>query len=203
MANLHRSQPSTITRLVLASSSPYRRQLLNRFGLPFTVHSPGIDESSLPNEEVISLVHRLAKLKAEAAALRYPDSVVIGSDQVAVRGATILGKPGGTEAAVAQLKSASGAQIVFHTAVHVIVSQHQRHEAHVDTTIVKFRNLIDDEIARYIEMEKPLDCAGSFKAEALGITLFERIDSHDPTALTGLPLIWLAGALRRAGFLLP
>jgi septum formation protein len=193
----------TVARLVLASTSPYRRQLLERFRLPFTVHSPGVDEASLPNEEAINLVHRLAKAKAEAAALRYPDSVIIGSDQVAVRGATILGKPGRAEAAISQLKAASGAQIVFQTAVHVIAPQYQRHEAHVDTTIVKFRALTDDEITRYVEAEKPLDCAGAFKAEALGITLFERIDSQDPTALTGLPLIWLAGALRRAGFALP
>lgn len=201
--NNFRSQVPVVARLVLASTSIYRRQLLERFRLPFTVHSPGVDESLLPNEEAITLVHRLAKAKAEAVALRYPDSVIIGSDQVAVRGATILGKPGSMEAAIAQLKAASGAQIVFQTAVHVIIPQHQRHEAHVDTTVVKFRNLSDEEISRYVEAEKPLDCAGSFKAEMLGITLFERIDSHDPTALTGLPLIWLAGALRRAGFQLP
>jgi len=203
MVNTHRSSVPTVARLVLGSTSVYRRELLDRFRLPFTVHSPGIDESSLPNEDAINLVHRLAKAKAEAVALRYPDSVVIGSDQVAVRGATILGKPGSLDAAIAQLKAASGSQIVFQTAVHVIVPQFQRHEAHVDTTVVKFRNLSNEEITRYVEAEKPLDCAGSFKAEALGITLFERIDSQDPTALTGLPLIWLAGALRRSGFQLP
>jgi len=198
-----RSQVPAVARLVLASTSVYRRQLLDRFRLPFTVHSPGIDESLLPNEEAITLVHRLAKAKAEAVALRYPDSVIIGSDQVAVRGATILGKPGTAEAAVAQLKAASGAQILFQTAVHVIDPQRQHDEGHVDTTWVKFRTLTDDEITRYVQAEKPLDCAGAFKAEALGITLFERIDCHDPTALTGLPLIWLAGALRRAGFQVP
>ncbi|MGC3982259.1 MAG: Maf family nucleotide pyrophosphatase [Steroidobacteraceae bacterium] len=189
--------------LVLASTSIYRRQLLERLRLPFAVHSPGVDEALLPGEDVTSLVYRLAKAKAEAAAARYPDSVVIGSDQAAVRGAVILGKPGSGEAATAQLKAASGTQIVFHTAVHVITPQPRRHEAHIDTTIVKFRSLSDEEIVRYIAAENPLDCAGSFKAEALGITLFERIDSQDPTALTGLPLIWLAGALRRAGFSLP
>lgn len=201
--NPSRSTPSTLHRLVLASTSPYRRQLLERLQLPFTVHSPGIDEASLAGEDVTSLVYRLAKLKAEAVAERYPDSVVIGSDQAAVRGATILGKPGSVDAAIAQLTAASGAQIVFHTAVHVIDPQHQRHEAHVDATVVKFRTLNSDEITRYVAVENPLDCAGAFKAEALGITLFERIDSQDPTALTGLPLIWLAGALRRAGFQLP
>ncbi|MGE0114206.1 MAG: nucleoside triphosphate pyrophosphatase [Steroidobacteraceae bacterium] len=201
--NSQRSTPNSLTRLVLASTSIYRRQLLERLQLPFTVHSPGIDETPLPGEDITSLVYRLAKAKAEAVATRYPDSVIIGSDQAAVRGATILGKPGTAEAAMAQLKAASGAQIVFHTAIHVIAPQQQRHEAHIDATIVKFRTLSDEEIARYIAAENPLDCAGAFKAEALGITLFERIDSQDPTALTGLPLIWLAGALRRAGFLLP
>lgn len=201
--NSPRSTVPVVARLVLASTSVYRRQLLERFRLPFTVHSPGVDEAHLPHEDAISLVHRLAKAKAEAVAVRYPDSVVVGSDQVAVRGATILGKPGTREAALAQLKAASGSQVVFHTAVHVIVPQQQRHEAHVDATLVKFRSLSDDEIERYVAAEQPLDCAGAFKAEALGITLFERIDSQDPTALTGLPLIWLAGALRRAGFSLP
>ncbi len=201
--NAHRSPPPTLTRMVLASTSIYRRQLLERLHLPFTVHSPGIDETLLPNEDVTSLVYRLAKQKAEAVALRYPDSIIIGSDQAAVRGATILGKPGNTEAAVAQLKAASGSQVVFHTAVFVIDPHHQKHEAHIDATLVKFRSLSDEEITRYVAVENPLDCAGSFKAEALGITLFERIDSQDPTALTGLPLIWLAGALRRAGLLLP
>ena len=198
-----RSTPSSLTRLVLASTSMYRRQLLERLQLPFTVHSPGVDEAMQGSEDVTSLVHRLAKAKAEAVATRYPDSVIIGSDQAAVRGATILGKPGTIEAAIAQLKAASGAQIVFHTAVHVIDPQHQRHEAHIDTTVVKFRSLSDEEITRYVAADNPLDCAGAFKAEALGITLFERIDSQDPTALTGLPLIWLSGALRRAGFPLP
>jgi len=188
-----------VARLVLASTSIYRRQLLERLRIPFTVHSPGIDETPLPNEDAISLVHRLAKAKAEKVAERYPDSVIIGSDQVALRGASILGKPGNNDAAITQLKAASGAQVVFQTAVHVIAPQHQRHEAHVDATLVKFRPLSDEEIVRYVMAEQPLDCAGAFKAEALGITLFDRIDSQDPSALMGLPLIWLAGALRRAG----
>ena len=201
--NSHRSLPPVVARLVLASTSIYRRQLLERLRIPFTVHSPGIDETPLPNEDAISLVHRLAKAKAEKVAERYPDSVIIGSDQVALRGASILGKPGNNDAAITQLKAASGAQVVFQTAVHVIAPQHQRHEAHVDATLVKFRPLSDEEIVRYVMAEQPLDCAGAFKAEALGITLFDRIDSQDPSALMGLPLIWLAGALRRAGFQLP
>lgn len=200
---MNSSRSTPLTRIVLASTSLYRRQLLERLQLPFTVHSPGIDETPLANEDITSLVHRLARLKAEAVATRYPESLIIASDQAAVRGAVILGKPGTAEAATAQLKAASGSQVVFHTAVHVIDPQHQRHEAHIDTTVVKFRTLNDEEITRYIAADKPLDCAGAFKAEALGITLFERIDSQDPTALTGLPLIWLAGALRRAGIPVP
>lgn len=191
------------TRLVLASTSYYRRQLLERLRIPFSVHAPGIDEDVRPGEEAISLAHRLSQAKAVAVASRYPGSVVIGSDQVAVCGATILGKPGTVEAAVNQLKSVSGGQVLFHTGVHVIDPQRQQHEAHVDTTIVRFRPLSETEINRYIAQEMPLDCAGSFKAEALGISLFERIDSQDPTALTGLPLIWLSAALRRAGFETP
>lgn len=201
--NFHRSHIPSVNRLVLASTSSYRRQLLDRLQLPFTVHSPGIDESRLPDEDPIALAHRLAKAKAEAVALRYPDSVVVGSDQVAVLGANILGKPGLVTAAIKQLEASSGTQVIFHTAVHVIVPHQQRHEAHVDTTTVRFRALQHEEIVRYVETEKPLDCAGSFKAEGLGIALFERIDATDPTALTGLPLIWLSGALRRAGFQLP
>jgi len=189
--------------LVLASTSIYRRQLLERLKVPFTVHSPGINEEPLPNEDITSLVHRLARQKAEAVAKRYPDSIVIGSDQAAVRGTQILGKPGTVEAATAQLKAASASQVTFYTAVHLIDPHHQRHEAHVDTTIVRFRPLSDEEISRYIAADQPLDCAGAFKAEALGISLFERIDSQDPTALTGLPLIWLCGALRRAGLDIP
>lgn len=197
------SHTPAAAQLVLASTSFYRRQLLERLRLPFTVHASGIDETPQPGEEAVSLVHRLSQAKASAVADRYPNSVVIGSDQVAVRGLNILGKPGTTEAAIAQLKAASGSQVVFHTGVHVIDPHRKQHDAHVDTTIVRFRPLSTEEIERYVKAEMPLDCAGAFKAEALGISLFERIDSQDPTALTGLPLVWLAGALRRSGFQLP
>ncbi len=201
--NNYRKTPISPDHLVLASTSIYRRQLLDRLRLPFSVHSPGINEDALPSEDVTSLVYRLAKQKAEAASTRYPDSIIIGSDQAAARGPHILGKPGTMEAAFAQLKAASGSQVTFHTAVHVIDPHHQKHEAHIDTTIVRFRTLSDEEISRYLAADTPLDCAGAFKAEALGISLFERIDSQDPTALTGLPLIWLSGALRRAGLSIP
>jgi|SRR5215831_18253419 len=191
------------SRLVLASTSKYRRVLLERFALPFDVNGSLIDETPLPNEDPIGLVTRLAKAKAQAVADRFPQGVIVGSDQVAVLGRSILGKPGTVERCIEQLKDASGQRVTFHTSVHVIDSRNRRHEAHVDTTMVLFRSLADSEIRSYVNREKPFDCAGGFKAEALGISLFERIDSQDPTALIGLPLIWLAGALRRAGFALP
>lgn len=190
-------------KVVLASTSPYRRQLLERLRIPFLIHAPGVDEIPRINEDAISLVHRLSQAKANAVAARYPDCVIIASDQASVRGASILGKPGTVEAATAQLRDASGTQVLFHTGVHVIDPLRNQHEAHVDTTTVRFRTLSNEEIARYIAAEMPLDCAGAFKAEGVGISLFERIDSQDPTALMGLPLIWLSGALRRAGFQVP
>ena len=151
----------------------------------------------------MALVHRLAKAKAEVIAARYPDSIVIGSDQVAVRGAVILGKPGAPDACIEQLRESSAQRVYFHTGVHVIGSQGQQHYAHVDTTAVTFRNLAAEEIERYVAKERPFDCAGGFKVEGLGISLFERVDTQDPTALIGLPMIWLADALRRAGFPIP
>ncbi len=189
--------------LVLASTSKYRRALLDRFGLPYAVQGPMIDEAALAGEEPVTLVSRLAREKAQAVAERHPQSVIVGSDQAAILGRTILGKPGTVERCVDQLKKASGARVQFLTAVHVIDLCNRRHEAHVDTTTVTFRALSDTEIRSYVARENPLDCAGGFKVEALGICLFDRIDSQDPTALIGLPLIWLAGALRRAGFALP
>jgi septum formation protein len=190
-------------RLVLASTSKYRRALLDRLMIPFTVNGPMVDETAQPGEDPIALVHRLAKAKAQAVAERFPESVIIGSDQVAVNGRTILGKPGTADRCIQQLSDASGQRVLFHTGVHIIDLRNRRHEAHVDTTTVHFRALSAEEIRRYVEKESPLDCAGGFKVEALGITLFERVDSQDPTALTGLPLIWVSGALRRAGLTLP
>jgi septum formation protein len=190
-------------QLVLASTSKYRRALLDRLQIPFMVNGSLVDETPLPNEDVVSLVHRLAKAKAEAVAERYPQAVTIGSDQAAVRGRVILGKPGTAERCFEQLRDASGQRVLFHTAVHVIDLQNRRHEAHVDTTTVSFRTLSDAEIRSYIERDQPLDCAGGFKVESLGVALFDRVESQDPTALIGLPLIWLSAALRRAGFQLP
>jgi septum formation protein len=190
-------------RIILATTSTYRRELLARLRLPFEAVAPGCDEHRLPDEPARALALRLAQLKAETVAARHPGSVVIGSDQVAVRGTEILGKPGTVERCTAQLQQSSGHEVVFLTAVHVVDGSNARSESHVDHTVVRFRPLGADEIARYIAADAPLDCAGGFKAESLGIGLFDRIESSDPTALTGLPLIWVSAALRRAGIPVP
>jgi septum formation protein len=194
---------SGAVRLVLGSSSRYRRQLLERFCLPFTVAAANVDESPLPGESPIDLVARLARSKAQTVAARHRNSLVIGSDQLAVCGADVLGKPGSGERAIAQLKALSGQRVTFYTAVHLVHSDTGAEEGHVDATTVHFRRLTDAEIERYVERDKPYDCAGGFKVESLGIALFTRVESQDPTGLIGLPLIWLAGALRRHGLLLP
>ena len=190
-------------RLILASTSTYRRELLARLRVPFECLAPGCDEQRLPDEPAAALASRLARLKAETVAARHPGSLVIGSDQVAVRGDEILGKPGTVARCTEQLLQSSGREVAFLTAVHVVDGRHDRAEAHLDRTLVRFRTLDAAEVARYVAADQPFDCAGGFKAESLGIGLFERIDSADPTALTGLPLIWLSGALRRAGIRVP
>lgn len=189
--------------LILASTSRYRRSLLGRLGLPFDCVAPQVDETRQPDESAVGMASRLARLKAEAVSRLHPAAVVIGSDQVALRGHDLLGKPGTVEHCREQLQRSSGRDVVFLTAVHVIDGAEGRVESHVDRTTVLFRELSATEIDRYIERDRPLDCAGGFKAESLGIALFERIDSSDPTGLTGLPLAWLCGALRRAGFEVP
>jgi septum formation protein len=190
-------------RLILASTSAYRRELLARLRVPFECQAPGCDEQRLPDEPAAALASRLARLKADTVAARHPGSIVIGSDQVAVRGDDILGKPGTVARCTEQLLQSSGLEVAFLTAVHVVDGRNGRAEAHLDRTLVRFRTLDKGEVARYVAADQPLDCAGGFKAESLGIGLFERIDSTDPTALTGLPLIWLSGALRRAGIPVP
>lgn len=191
--------------LVLASGSPYRRELLGRLGLPFACRSPDISEDRLPNEEPGELSTRLALSKARAITDFYPGSVLIGSDQIAVRDGEVLGKPGTADEAIAQLSASSGRAVEFLTGICVLDTEKESSEPflHVDITRVAFRPLSDDEVRRYVDREQPLDCAGSFKAEALGISLFERIDSNDPTGLIGLPLIWLSGVLRHIGFEIP
>jgi septum formation protein len=188
---------------VLGSTSTYRRALLERLGVPFTVAASNVDESALPAEAPLDLVHRLARAKAEAVAQRQAKSLVIGSDQLAVCGRDILGKPGSGDRAILQLRQLSGQRVTFYTAVHVVNSESGSNEGHVDATTVHFRKLTDEEIDSYVARDKPYQCAGGFKIEALGISLFTRVETQDPTALVGLPLIWLSGALRRNGFKVP
>jgi septum formation protein len=189
--------------LILASSSKYRVMLLQRFGIPFSCQSPDIDETARNGESPDTLVERLAAWKAEIVSLKYPQAVVIGSDQIAVFNGQMIGKPGSHQAAREQLEAFSGQVIEFLTAVSVQHLESGFSDQHTDCTRVTFRALQDAEIERYLEKEKPYDCAGAFKAESLGIALFERISSEDPTALVGLPLIGTAAMLRRAGFELP
>lgn len=187
--------------LVLASTSRYRRELLARLTSNARAIAPHVDESPLPMETPVALATRLAAAKATEVAARTPGALVIGSDQVADLDGTILGKPGTVDNACTQLAACSGRDVVFHTAICLIDTRvlPARPHAAIDTTRVRFRQLSSDEIARYVGRERPLDCAGSFKAEALGIALFERIESTDPTGLIGLPLIALCRLLRDAG----
>ncbi len=201
-----KSQP----KLILASTSPYRRLLLERLGLAFDCAAPGIDETPLAQEPPLRLARRLAQAKAAAVAAGRPDAWVIGSDQVALLrtvdgGTQVHGKPHTAERCAAQLRASSGRTVEFVTAVAVLRAGAAAAQAHefMDTTRVKFRDLDDATIARYVERESPLDCAGGFKSEGLGIALCDSIDSADPTALIGLPLIRLAAALRRCGFQIP
>ena len=194
-------------RLVLASTSAYRRALLERFGLPFTAARPDTDEAPLPGESPQALAERLALAKAEDVLARIADddraeTWVIGSDQVAELDGHPLGKPGHHAAATAQLRSMSGREVRFLTAVCLAGPAGQRRSA-LDMTTVRFRVLGAEEIERYVTRELPLDCAGSFKSEGLGIALFDEIDNRDPTALIGLPMIATARLLREAGFLIP
>lgn len=187
--------------LVLASTSRYRRELLERLRLPFECVAPGVEESALGGEPPHAQAVRLARLKAEAVASQRPDAIVIGSDQVAELAGRTLGKPGGRDVARAQLQACSGREVVFHTAVCVLGGPQPL--ALLDRTTVRFRDLRDDEIARYVDAEQPFDCAGSFKVEGLGACLFEAVHNEDPTALIGLPLVKLAGLLRACGYVLP
>jgi len=186
-------------RLILASASAYRRELLARLRIEFSCVPSGVDETAPENEPPAETALRLARLKARAVAGRYPGAVVIGSDQVPALGDRVLHKPGSFERATRQLAACSGRTVVFHTAV-CVSGPRAEDETHVDHTSVSFRSLTDAQIRRYLEIEEPYDCAGSFKWEGLGIALFESIDSRDPTGLTGLPLIWLSAALTRRGF---
>ncbi|TPG10166.1 septum formation inhibitor Maf [Rhodanobacter glycinis] len=190
-------------RIVLGSTSRYRADLLRRLVPDFEQSAPGTDETPLIGEAPAQRALRLAIAKAEATAGVWRDALVIGSDQVAELDGRILDKPGTTERARAQLAASSGREVHFHTALCLLDTRNGRRHTHVDHTCVRFRELTAAEIARYIEREQPLDCAGSFKCEGLGISLFESIDNRDPSALIGLPLIALARMLREAGVALP
>ncbi|WP_332855863.1 Maf family nucleotide pyrophosphatase [Duganella sp. S19_KUP01_CR8] len=189
----------TSSLLVLASSSAYRKELLSRLQLPFDVAVPDIEESPLPGETPSATALRLAREKAAAVAAKMPGRVVIGSDQVATLDDQQIGKPGNHANALAQLQTMRGREVIFHTALCVWDGRDQSFQLEDIQTVVKFRDLPDAELDAYLRIERPYDCAGSAKNEALGITILERIDSSDPTALTGLPLIALTGMLRKIG----
>lgn len=192
---------TTDRRIILASGSPYRAELLARLVLGFEQCAPNVDETRQPGEDPAGYVGRLAAEKARA--VRAADALVIGADQVALLDGHVLGKPGDARRAVAQLQQASGRWVTFLTGLCLLNGSHDPPQNAVIPFRVKFRQLSLESIQRYVETDQPLDCAGSFKAEGLGITLFERMQGDDPTALIGLPLIRLAGFLRRAGIELP
>ena len=181
--------------LWLASSSRYRRELLARLGLPFEHRSPDIDESRLPGETPDALARRLARAKAEAIAAVTPEAWVIGSDQVCALGDECLGKPGTLEGQRKMLARLAGNTVSFYTAVSIVGPGGTRHE-HLDETRCVFRELSSEDIEAYVGAEPATDCAGGFKSESLGMTLLERLETVDPTALIGLPMIWVAGTLR-------
>jgi septum formation protein len=188
---------TTLSRpLILASGSRYRRDLLARLGLPFEVASPDVDESRLPGEPAAALAERLALAKAKAIAERHPKALVIGSDQVCALGEDCLGKPGSPQGQKAMLERLSGHTVVYHTAVAVVGLEAGLWQRHRDETRCVFRALTLIEIDDYVRREPAADCAGGFKSEGLGISLFERMESLDPTAIIGLPMIFVAQALR-------
>jgi septum formation protein len=188
-------------KLILASTSIYRRELLERLRIPFDVISPKVDEAPLPGEGTLDLALRLAKAKAAAVAKDHPEAWIIGSDQVADLCGAAIGKPGNFERAMAQLQLMRGSTVTFYTALCLM-------NGNSETTLsiptkVTFRKLSDEVLEAYLHAEEPYDCAGSAKSEGLGISLLEAIQSNDPTALIGLPLIALSGLLREAGFAIP
>jgi septum formation protein len=199
---MHQSPPLVRT-LVLGSTSRYRRELLQRLGLPFAVAAPDVDETPLQGEAPRALALRLALAKAHAVAAQHPDAVVIGSDQVADLHGQPLGKPGTHERASAQLQRMSGETVIFQTAVAVVCAATGFEQVDLAPVEVRFRTLTGDEIERYLHAEQPYDCAGSAKSEGLGISLLDAILSDDPTALVGLPLIRTCRMLRAAGLTLP
>ncbi|MGI9259992.1 MAG: Maf family protein [Gammaproteobacteria bacterium] len=191
-----------MSKLILASTSPYRRELLNRLGLDFDVRDASIDESAVPGEKATTLARRLARTKAEKAsdASRTDDELIIGADQVAALDGELLRKPMDHDTALDQLLACQGKTVLFHTATTVIATGIGEQWHCLEDTEVEFLTLDDRRLDRYLRLEQPYDCAGGFKAEGLGISLFKAIRSNDPTALLGLPMIWLAQTLRDRGF---
>lgn len=190
-------------KLVLASTSAYRKMLLERLRLRFETDKPETDETALPGEAPAATAERLSVEKARAVASRHPDALIIGSDQVAYLGVEVFGKPGTTENAVRQLQRMRGETVVFHTALTLLNTRSGATQTVGVPTHARFRQLSDEEIRRYVEKEKPLDCAGSAKSEGLGIALLEAMSGDDPTALIGLPLIALSRMLRHEGLGIP
>jgi septum formation protein len=191
------------TKIILASSSPYRKLLLEQLGISFDTFAPNVDETPDRGEQSPALVKRLAREKGRMVADRFPDALVIGSDQLAECDGEVVGKPGSLENAVLQLSRFSGRTVEFHTAVAVIRASSGYLFERTVITYVNFRNLEQEEIRRYVQADKPIDCAGSFKSEALGISLLNSMTSQDPTAIVGLPLIAVSEGLRTAGMNLP
>lgn len=189
--------------LILGSGSRYRRELLERLRLPFAVAAPQLDEAAQPAETPRALALRLALAKAQAVAQQHPEAVVIGADQVAELDGAPLGKPGGHQRAVQQLRQMRGRSVLFHTAVAVVCAATGFEQVDLAVVKVRFRALDDEEIERYLRAEQPYDCAGSAKSEGLGIALLDAIDSDDPSALVGLPLLRTCRMLRAAGLVLP
>lgn len=190
-------------QIVLASTSPFRRELLSRLAIPFEIVSPEVDESPLPGETPEAMVQRLSEAKARAGAAQFPRALVIGSDQVAVVDGEVLGKPGDHERARAQLQKLSGRTVSFLTGLCLYDAASDIAETRLVPFRVRFRTLDEARIERYLHREQPYNCAGSFKSEGLGITLFKAMEGDDPTSLIGLPLITLTSLLAKAGVVLP
>lgn len=183
--------------IILASASPYKKMLIDRLGISFSCCAPDIDENPVSGESATALAQRLAEEKAQRIAHRFPQSVVIGADQVAAMDGEILGKPGTHQRAAAQLKAQSGRTVLFHSGISLAryTEGKLEQQSRVNSTEVHFRQLSDQQIEHYLNIDKPYDCAGSFKAEALGISLFSSVNSNDPSSLIGLPLIDLCSML--------
>jgi len=197
------NQDSTTPKLVLGSSSPFRRELLARLGIPFVTESPDINEDALPSETPEDLVLRLAEEKARAAGQNHPDSLVIGSDQVACLDGRILGKPGNRANAIIQLQQSAGKRLTFYTGLCLFNTASNQEQIACESFHVHFRQLSNEQIERYVDREQPFNCAGSFKSEGLGIALFDRLEGDDPNALIGLPLIRLIDMLAEEGVEIP